>query len=82
MSTASHYTDSSTSYLHPVQFQYDDSDEERLSCLGLPLSLPYEIETLADMDERLELIVCRLTEVVKARDWRIGFRPWATALNM
>ncbi|BEI84863.1 hypothetical protein CcaverHIS002_0502640 [Cutaneotrichosporon cavernicola] len=57
-------------------------DDDRQSCLGLPLSLPYEVESLADMDARLELIVTRLTECVKACEWSIGFRMWTSALNI
>lgn len=57
-------------------------DDPRLSCLGLPLSLPYEVETLADMDDRLDLIVCRLVECIKAREWGMGFRIWDSALSM
>ena len=57
-------------------------DDPRLSCLGLPLSLPYEVETLAEMDDRLELIACRLVECVKAREWDAGFRMWDSALSM
>ena len=54
----------------------------RASCLGLPLSLPYEVETLAEMDDRLELICCRLVECVKAREWGMGFRNWDAALGV
>lgn len=63
----------------PPQTQPDDY---RLSCLGLPLALPYEVETLAEMDERLEVIACKLVECVKAREWGLGFRMWDSALSM
>lgn len=66
----------------PSPVPVDQPDDERLSCLGLPLSLPYEVESLSDMDARLEVIVTRLTECVKAREWSIGFRMWTSALNM
>jgi proteasome activator subunit 4 len=66
----------------PSAVATDQPDDDRLSCLGLPLSLPYEVESLADMDARLEVIVTRLTECVKAREWSIGFRMWTSALNM
>lgn len=66
----------------PSAVPIDQPADERLSCLGLPLSLPYEVESLADMDARLEVIVTRLTECVKAREWSIGFRMWTSALNM
>lgn len=59
-----------------------DPEDYRLSCLGLPLSLPYEVETLGEMDERLEVIACRLVECVKAREWGLGFRMWDSALSM
>lgn len=58
----------------------DQPNDERLSNLGIPLALPYKVETLAEMDARLELIVCRLTECVKAKDWIVGFRWWAQEL--
>lgn len=69
--------------IHPsLPPPYPQPDDPRLSCLGLPLSLPYEVETLAEMDERLELIACRLVECVKAREWGTGFRMWDSALSM
>ena len=60
---------------------YGQSDDPRLSALGLPLSLPYNVETLAEMDDRLELIVQRLVECIKAREWGLGFRTWDAALS-
>jgi proteasome activator subunit 4 len=57
-------------------------DDFRSSCLGLPLSLPYEVETLEEMDDRLEYICCKLAECVKARDWNTGFKNWDSALNL
>ena len=65
----------------PTPFQ-KQPDDPRLSCLGLPLSLPYEVETLAEMDERLDVIACKLVECVKAREWGLGFRMWDSALSM
>lgn len=59
----------------------DQPNDERLSNLGIPLALPYKVETLAEMDARLELIVCRLTECAKANDWIVGFRWWAQQLG-
>ncbi|ORX39177.1 putative membrane protein [Kockovaella imperatae] len=58
------------------------SDDHRSSCLGLPLCLPYEVETLAEMDDRLEQIVCKLAECVKAREWGLGFRLWDSQLSI
>ena len=72
---------SSTSPCH-VSSVLTQPDDPRLSCLGLPLTLPYEVETLAEMDDRLELIACRLVECVKAREWEGGFRIWDAALTM
>ncbi|WOO84927.1 Autophagy-related protein 22 [Vanrija pseudolonga] len=66
----------------PCGVPHDKPDDDRLSCLGLPLSLPYEVESLAEMDDRLELIVTRLTECVKAREWGLGFRMWNSTLNI
>lgn len=57
-------------------------DDYRLSSLGLPLSLPYEVETLAEMDEKLELIACRLLECVKARDFAGAFARWDSHLSV
>lgn len=57
-------------------------DDPRLSCLGLPLALPYEVETLDEMDDRLEYICCKLAECVKAREWQMGFRTWDNALGL
>lgn len=57
-------------------------DDPRLSSLGLPLSLPYEVETLEEMDERLDKIVCKLVECVKAREWATGFTRWDSYLSV
>ncbi|ORY33092.1 putative membrane protein [Naematelia encephala] len=57
-------------------------DDPRLSCLGLPLSLPYEVETLAEMDQRLDHIACKLVECAKAREFGLGFRMWDSALSI
>jgi proteasome activator subunit 4 len=66
----------------PCAVPPDQLDDDRRSCLGLPLSLPYEVESLADMDARLEFILCRLMECVKAHEWFTGFNTWNSALNM
>nr|XP_019049698.1 proteasome activator subunit 4 [Kwoniella bestiolae CBS 10118]OCF28628.1 proteasome activator subunit 4 [Kwoniella bestiolae CBS 10118] len=60
----------------------DQSDDPRLSCLGLPLSLPYDVESLAEMDDKLELILCRMIECIKAREYGMGFRVWDSALSI
>ncbi|WVQ63803.1 uncharacterized protein L199_001958 [Kwoniella botswanensis] len=60
----------------------DQSEDPRLSCLGLPLSLPYEVESLAEMDDKLELILCRMIECIKAREYGMGFRVWDSALSI
>ncbi|WVR08974.1 hypothetical protein IAU60_006033 [Kwoniella sp. DSM 27419] len=59
-----------------------DPEDPRLSCLGLPLSLPYEVETLAEMDDKLDLICCRMIECIKGRDYGTGFRIWDSALSI
>lgn len=64
----------------PSDVPPEQPNDERLSNLGIPLALPYKVETLAEMDARLELIVCRLTECAKAKDWIVGFRWWAQEL--
>jgi proteasome activator subunit 4 len=66
----------------PSPLQPHPQPDNRLSCLGLPLSLPYEVETLEEMDDRLDLIACRLVECVKAKEWGLGFRMWDSALTM
>lgn len=58
-----------------------DGYDWRASMLGLPLSLPFEAETLAEMDERLEVICCRLIESVKGRGFLSGFRIWNSHLS-
>ncbi|KAK8843981.1 hypothetical protein IAR55_006774 [Kwoniella newhampshirensis] len=65
-----------------VTRKLEDPDDPRLSCLGLPLSLPYEVETLAEMDDKLDLICCRMVECVKAREFGMGFRVWDSALSI
>jgi proteasome activator subunit 4 len=62
--------------------RHHQPDDPRLSALGLPLSLPYEVESLAEMDDRLERICQRLVECVQAREWGLGFRMWDSALSM
>lgn len=57
-------------------------DDVRASCLGLPLALPYEVETLEEMDDRLEFICCKLAECIKAREWNMGFSLWDNALEL
>lgn len=69
-----------TPVFFPCDVPPDQPNDERLSSLGIPLALPYEVESLAEMDSRLELIVCRLAECVKAKDWIVGFRWWAQEL--
>ncbi|EIW66071.1 hypothetical protein TREMEDRAFT_35609 [Tremella mesenterica DSM 1558] len=65
----------------PTNADGTQDDDPRLSCLGLPLSLPYEVETLAEMDDRLEVICTKIIECIKAREWGHGFRVWDAALN-
>ena len=55
-------------------------DPRRL-LLSYPDSLPYEAERLADMDERLDLILTRLSEAVDAKDWDVGFWRWHRDLS-
>ncbi len=55
--------------------------DPRLSRLTLQKCLPYEVETLAEMDERLEVIVARLLDCVEAREWDVGFALWSRRLT-
>ncbi|KAK4685505.1 hypothetical protein P7C73_g4645, partial [Tremellales sp. Uapishka_1] len=61
---------------------YSQPEDPRQSCLGLPLSLPYEVETLAEMDEQLEEICCKLVECVKARERGTGWDLWDSQLTI
>ncbi|OCF42973.1 proteasome activator subunit 4 [Kwoniella heveanensis CBS 569] len=65
-----------------VERKLQDADDPRLSCLGLPLSLPYEVETLAEMDDKLDYICCKMVECVKGREYGMGFRVWDSALSI
>lgn len=44
--------------------------------LSYPNSLPYEVESLAEMDARLDFILTRLQEAIAAKDWDVGFWRW------
>ncbi|WVQ73567.1 hypothetical protein IAR50_003145 [Cryptococcus sp. DSM 104548] len=60
----------------------EELDDVRLSAVGLQLSLPYEVETIAEMDDKLDYICCKLVECVKAREFGQGFRVWDSALSI
>lgn len=55
--------------------------DSRLKHLSLPSTLPYPVESLAEMDRRLALILTRLTEAITLRDWDVGFWRWQRELN-
>ena len=55
--------------------------DPRLRHLSLPSTLPYEVESLAEMDRRLALILTRLTEAIGLRDWDVGFWRWQRELG-
>lgn len=50
--------------------------DPRLKHLSFPNSLPYPVESLAEMDDRLDLILTRLTEAILLEDWEVGFWKW------
>lgn len=50
--------------------------DPRLKHLSFPNSLPYLVESLAEMDDRLDLILTRLTEAILLKDWEVGFWKW------
>ena len=70
----------------PALFEYQSTppptapDPRRL-LLSYPDSLPYEVERLADMDDRLDLILTRLSEAIEAKDWDVGFWRWHRDLS-
>ena len=41
--------------------------------MDLPKSMPYHVETLAEMDARLDFIMRRLVDCVEAKDFTVGF---------
>jgi len=43
-------------------------EKPRTEQLDYPKSLPYEVETLDEMDQKLELILRRLIDCVRAKD--------------
>jgi hypothetical protein len=53
----------------------------RLKHMQLPKCLPYETESLEEMDKRLEVIARRLLDSVKAGEWEVGFKGWCTRLR-
>ncbi|KAH8919753.1 hypothetical protein BT69DRAFT_1352911 [Atractiella rhizophila] len=66
----------------PPPPQHDDSStlprEKRLEYSD---QLPYACESLEEMDTRLELIVRRLVECVRAREWEVGWTGWNYRLD-
>nr|ODN78210.1 proteasome activator subunit 4 [Cryptococcus depauperatus CBS 7841] len=65
-----------------VYRELEDPNDPRLSTLGLQLSLPYEVETLVEMDDKLDLICAKLIECIHAREFGMGFRVWDSALSI
>ncbi|BGP18854.1 hypothetical protein JCM10213_003509 [Rhodosporidiobolus nylandii] len=51
-------------------------EKPRSEQLDYPNSLPYQAETIEEMDEKLEFIVRRLVDCVKAKDYDVGFVQW------
>ncbi|GAA5990324.1 hypothetical protein JCM11641_006250, partial [Rhodosporidiobolus odoratus] len=51
-------------------------EKPREQQLDYPQSLPYETESLEEMDQKLELIVRRLVDCVRAKDYDVGFIQW------
>ncbi|KAK4046499.1 Proteasome activator BLM10 [Microbotryomycetes sp. JL201] len=51
-------------------------EKPRESQLEYQRNLPYEVETLEEMDRRLEEIVRRLIDCVRAKDYDVGFLQW------
>ncbi|GAA5836406.1 hypothetical protein JCM11251_007072, partial [Rhodosporidiobolus azoricus] len=51
-------------------------EKPRSEQLDYPKSLPYETESLEEMDRKLEEIVRRLVDCVRAKDYDVGFVQW------
>ncbi|GAA5895195.1 proteasome activator BLM10 [Sporobolomyces salmoneus] len=51
-------------------------EKPRKEQLDYPQALPYEAESIEEMDRRLEEIVRRLIDCVKAKDYDVGFVQW------
>jgi hypothetical protein len=54
--------------------------DPRLRHMHLAKCLPYETESLEEMDTRLEFIVRRILDCVQAGDWSYGFTVWTKQL--
>ena len=50
--------------------------EDREKFMDLPRSMPYPVESLQEMDDRLDLIMRRLADCVQAKDFDVGFLAW------
>lgn len=55
--------------------------DPRIKRMKLAKCLPYEVETLEDMDQKLDYIITKLTVSIEARDWEFGFRTWLSRLT-
>lgn len=55
--------------------------DRRHHLMSWPNMMPYEVETLDEMDRRLDLIVTRLSEAVEAKAWSIAFYSWHRELS-
>jgi proteasome activator subunit 4 len=69
-----------------VKEDEEDEDEEgakdpRTKRMKLALCLPYQVETLEQMDQKLDYIITKLTVAIEAQDWEYGFRSWLGGLN-
>lgn len=65
--SASSFEDSIATPTSPSQ------DENREKFMDLPNSMPYPVESLAEMDARLDFIMGRLVDCVEAKDFTVGF---------
>lgn len=55
--------------------------DPRIKRMKLAKCLPYEVETLEEMDQKLDYIITKLTVSIEARDWEFGFRTWLSRLT-
>jgi proteasome activator subunit 4 len=55
--------------------------DPRLNRMVLAKSLPYETESLEEMDARLEHIAARLVDCIEAGEWADAFPYWVRKLQ-
>ncbi|KAJ9109877.1 hypothetical protein QFC19_001856 [Naganishia cerealis] len=59
----------------------EGAKDPRTKRMKLASCLPYQVETLEQMDQKLDYIITKLTVAIEAQDWEYGFRSWLGGLN-